>query len=321
MLPPMEFGLDILFATHNGAVTLPRMLAALERLRPPTRPWRIVAVDNASTDATRQILVEAASRLPLTIVDCPAPGKLPALKKGLLQVTGDLVVFTDDDVEPCPEWLTAYEAAAEAHPEVGVFGGPISPVALDDLSPWYQVSTRHHGELFARSQVEDGSIDLSDEVYGPNFMLRREHLDLLTSLPDWMGPTFETGRARRFPMGEDTAIMLAAQNRGLKARGVSAARVNHLVRGFQTDIAFMLERAQRHGRGWAVVYLSTRGPSLKRRLEIIGRSLPALLAAAKHGGLPDANRFEALWQANWRRGAALGAAFGPFVAPLNRTQS
>lgn len=312
-------GLTVLFATHNGARTLPRMLAALERLEAPKRPWRIVAVDNASTDETAALLGAAAGRLPMTLAHCAIPGKLPALKTGAALVTGDLVVFTDDDVEPVPGWLSAYEAAAEAHPEAGFFGGPITPVPLEPLSPWYEVSEHFHGELFARSRIEDGPIDPEDDLFGPNFMLRREHLDVLDATPDWIGPTFQAGKAKTFPLCDDTAIMMAAAAKGLTARGVAAARVSHLVRGFQTDLRFMLERAQRHGRGWAIHYLSAEGPTLKKRLGVIGKGVTGGLVAPKDTRAePDAGRFEALWRANWLRGAAIGAAFGPFASGPER---
>ena len=315
----MDRTISILFATHNGARTLPRMMAALARLKAPDRPWRIVAVDNASTDETAQILAEAAMRLPMTVLSCPTPGKLPALKVGVGAVTGDLVVFTDDDVEPVPGWLRAYEAAADAHPEAGFFGGPITPTPLEPLSPWYEVSEGFHGELFARSRIEDGPIDPEDDLFGPNFMLRAEHLDVLDSTPDWIGPTFQASKAKSFPLCDDTAIVMAAGAKGLAARGVAAARVNHLVRGFQTELTFMLERAQRHGRGWAIHYLSAKGPTLKRRLGVIGKGLAGGLAPPKpQAAEPDPARFEKMWKANWLHGAALGAAFGPFAKAQER---
>lgn len=314
-MAPADREITILFATHNGARTLPRMMAALERLEAPARRWRIVAVDNASTDETAAILADAATRLPMTVLTCAIPGKLPALKMGAAAATGDLVVFTDDDVEPVPGWLRAYEAAADAHPEAGFFGGPITPIALEPLSPWYDVSERFHGELFARSRIEDGPIDPEDDMFGPNFMLRREHLDVLDATPDWIGPTFETSKAKSFPLCDDTAIMMAASSKGLVARGVADARVSHLVRGFQTDLKFMLERAQRHGRGWAIHYLSNEGPTLKRRLGVVAKGVSGggLAPPRPDEAHPDAGRFERLWRANWLHGAAIGAAFGPFA--------
>jgi len=307
---PTSRGLTILFASHNGARTLPRMIAALERLDRPARPWRIVAVDNGSTDETAAVLKAAAARLPMTVLDCPTPGKMPSLIHGAREVEGDLVVMTDDDVEPAPGWLTAYERAADARPEFGLFGGPIRPAPLEPLSGWFDVSRRHHAELFARTDVGEGDSDPT-KFFGPNFMLRREHLDLLSAIGAVLGPTFKASLRHTFPMGEDTQLMLTAISRGVRAYGVAAAAVDHLVRSYQTELDFMLQRAVRHGRGWAISYAGVAHPSIRRRLKVLGMGCATALAPARPES-PDRRAFEALWRAHWLRGAALGAAFGPF---------
>ena len=91
---------SVCFATHNGERTLPILLDALTKLKQPDIPWEVVAVDNASTDATPQILREAAKKLPLRVLASPRPGKHEAIKRGAELVGGDLVLFTDDDVKP-----------------------------------------------------------------------------------------------------------------------------------------------------------------------------------------------------------------------------
>src|SRR5215471_5623735 len=97
--------LTVLIATRNGAHTLPRCLAALGQLIAPVGGWKLIVVDNGSTDATREIVESFADRLPLTYLLEPRPGKNAALNAGLDHVEGDLVVFTDDDVLARPDWL------------------------------------------------------------------------------------------------------------------------------------------------------------------------------------------------------------------------
>jgi glycosyltransferase involved in cell wall biosynthesis len=129
--------ISVLIATRNGARTLPAALERLRALRPAPVPHRIAIVDNASTDATPAILrAELArngpERLPLALLFEPVPGKNRALNRALdddaLRVAaGDLVVFTDDDTLPEPDWLQRHWAASEAHPECTMFGGTIRP--------------------------------------------------------------------------------------------------------------------------------------------------------------------------------------------------
>lgn len=312
-------GITVLFATHNGARTLPRMFAALERLERPRRRWTILAVDNGSTDETRRLLEGASARLPLTILSCPTPGKLPAQQLGARAADGDLIIFTDDDVEPVPGWLVAYEAAADAAPEAGLFGGPIIPVPLEPLTEWFEASASHHAEMFARTEFADERIDPERQLFGGNFMLRRGCLDVLYDIPATLGPTFENRGRARFAMGEDTALMGLVKARGVQARGVPDAAVRHLVRRSQTELPFMLQRAERHGRGWAIVHIAAGGFSLRRRLATCARMLPGLLSAEPKAAAAEPATFNRLWQAHWRRGAFLGALVGPFPKDETRT--
>ena len=305
-------GITILFATHNGARTLPRMLAALAGLTPPRRPWSILAIDNASTDVTRALLEAAARTLPLTVLGCPTPGKLPAQQQGAAAAEGDLIVFTDDDVEPVHDWLVEYEAAADRAPNAGLFGGPILPTRLEPLTPWFEASASHHAEMFARTEFDGEQIDPEHQLFGPNFMLRRTCLNLLFEIPATLGPTFESRRRANFAMGEDTAIMALAKARGVQARGVPKAQVGHLVRREQTELPAMLQRAERHGRGWAIVQVAAGGSPARRRLAIGARMLPALLRQERAAAAPCPEEFDRLWQAHWRRGALAGAVSGPF---------
>src|SRR5690606_12581375 len=75
--------LTVLLSSHNGGDDLKRMLDGLMGCRAPRGGWRLVAVDNASTDGTGEILRSYADRLPLTILYEPQPGKNRALNRAL----------------------------------------------------------------------------------------------------------------------------------------------------------------------------------------------------------------------------------------------
>src|SRR3954469_9397447 len=110
--------ITVLFSTFNGVDTLPLMLESLTRLTPPPGGWKLVAVDNGSTDGSGDLLRSFAGRLPLTVLSEPAKGKNRALNRGL-EITegdlagGDLVVLTDDDIVAEADWLTAWASVAD----------------------------------------------------------------------------------------------------------------------------------------------------------------------------------------------------------------
>src|ERR1700753_1443831 len=102
----------VLFASLNGARTLPRMLDQLEHLEPPTGCWDVVAVDNGSSDDTLKILREWKDKLPLTVISEPRRGKNIALNAALPFVKGEIVALTDDDMIVSPDWLVSIERIA-----------------------------------------------------------------------------------------------------------------------------------------------------------------------------------------------------------------
>lgn len=99
--------ISVILTSHNGESTLPLTLDALGKLLRPGDGVEFIAVDNASTDHTPNLLREAQDSLPLTVLSEPRPGKSFALNHALRHARGDLVVFTDDDVIPHAEWLEA----------------------------------------------------------------------------------------------------------------------------------------------------------------------------------------------------------------------
>lgn len=302
-------GIDILFSTHNGARTLPRMFSAMQRLRPPKRLWRIIAVDNASVDGTRAILNEASQKLPLEIVHAPLPGKLPALQLGARKVAGDYVLFTDDDVEPCPDWLVAYEEAIEADPDATLLGGPINPIPIEPVSPWFEVSSDHHAALFAKSEHSGEDVDAIACIYGPNFMLKTAALDALYQVRAGLGPTFDAKLRNVFPMGGDTAIVEAIVRNGAKVRYVRNASVLHLVRAYQTDLQHMLARAERHGRGFSIRLFDQAKQKPNRMRWIASNLVRYANAKIAEPSRDVATRevFNKLWELHWLLGATKGA--------------
>jgi len=68
--------LTVLFATRNGASTLPMTLMAMQDLKIDS-PWELIVVDNASTDKSCQIIKSFRKNLPLRIVAELRLGKMP----------------------------------------------------------------------------------------------------------------------------------------------------------------------------------------------------------------------------------------------------
>jgi len=129
--------LTVLLASHNGQHTLPAVLRAYERLYPPPGGWKLVVIDNGSTDYTSKILAKFSSSLPMTQLNVSAPGKNRALNAGLESRSGDLMIFTDDDAIPEPDWLIEMRRAADDNADFDIFGGTIRPYWERPPEPWH----------------------------------------------------------------------------------------------------------------------------------------------------------------------------------------
>ena len=112
---------SIVLPVRNGAATLTRALASIHAQT--WRDWELLAVDDGSTDGTRELLVAAARKdLRVRLVDAPAHGLVPALNEGIAAARGELIARMDADDESHPERLSEQVAALLADPSLGLVG-------------------------------------------------------------------------------------------------------------------------------------------------------------------------------------------------------
>ena len=116
--------ISILIATYNRAGLLDECLTHLERQTFDAGD-EVIIVNNGSTDQTAAILARSQDtfRVPLRVIDEPRPGKSWALSRGIAVATGDVLAFTDDDVDVADDWLDAIRRAM-SDPTVALVGGP-----------------------------------------------------------------------------------------------------------------------------------------------------------------------------------------------------
>ena len=100
---------------------LQRCLSAVASQR---RPADEVLVVGRAGDIETANVVSVLQRQPsvLRVVPVTEPGLIAAMNCGLDNAVGDLLVFTDDDAEPQPDWLERIEASF-ADESIGAVGG------------------------------------------------------------------------------------------------------------------------------------------------------------------------------------------------------
>jgi glycosyltransferase involved in cell wall biosynthesis len=121
--------LSVVVPTYNRAAMLAEALETLADLkRDPGFEVEIIAVDNASTDETREVIEAAARRHPRAKIRYafqPEQGQACALNKGVEEACGEWIAIFDDDQLAPPEWLSGLWRTAQSE-KAEIVGGPIT---------------------------------------------------------------------------------------------------------------------------------------------------------------------------------------------------
>jgi cellulose synthase/poly-beta-1,6-N-acetylglucosamine synthase-like glycosyltransferase len=92
---------SIVIPTYNGASRVAKCLEALCKQR-SERNIEILIVNDGSTDNTAQIVRGYSG---VRLISQQNAGPAAARNRGALEAQGAIILFTDDDCEPIPEWL------------------------------------------------------------------------------------------------------------------------------------------------------------------------------------------------------------------------
>jgi len=300
--------LTVFMATRNGEGTLPSVLEAFTRLQSPNSGWKLVVVDNGSTDRTREIVTAFQARLPLAYEFEPKPGKNAALNTGLAYLEGDLAVFTDDDVFPREDWLVRLRKAADSQPFYTMFGGVVLP--RWEVSPPEWLSWAPPGPVYTLTdpEISDGTT-LPALVFGPNMAIRAHIFQSGIRFDTSIGP-----QGAAYAMGSETELTERLGRQGHKACHVSAAVVEHFIRKYQMEKSWVFRRAVRYGRGHfrraraedPSVYPNFLGLPLRLAVKLVK---PSFRIAAASLRSDDRKVFSARWDFHFLLGYVIEAFF------------
>jgi glycosyltransferase involved in cell wall biosynthesis len=209
----------VVIATYNRARWLEGTLESLMRMD-YRRPWDIVVVDNNSTDDTPLVIGKYASAGPVPILQLfePRQGKSYALNTALAHARGDIIAFTDDDVDLDVGWLSAAYNLLEANPAADYVGGPVMPIWGKEPPPWLD---RQRGDLWGAVAILDYGAEpfVFEErqkvPLGVNMAVRRRLLEQVGGFHP------QLGRRGRSLLGQEQAEFFS-RARSAGARGIYA---------------------------------------------------------------------------------------------------
>lgn len=217
---------DIAICTWNRSALLAQTLESLAKLRIPSGiQWRVLVVDNRSTDDTQDTLEAYAEVLPLVILSEPEQGHTHARNRATKASTAELILWTDDDVivEPC--WLETYLSAAIRDSDIDFWGGKIEPFFPGGRAKWISENWTQLAGCFAARDLGEQAIELTAESlpYGANFAVRGDVQRKNLFNPD-------LGRRGGKVVGEDELEFLRRLlAKGHRGRWVPQSRLQHVI--------------------------------------------------------------------------------------------
>ena len=156
--------ISVVVCSYNGSKTIEQCLQAAMNLE--YDDYEVIVVDDGSTDSTAEI----ASRYPVRLIRTPNRGLSAARNRGLLEATGEIIAYIDDDAYPDPHWLH-YLAVGFQETSYDCIGGPNLPPRTDGII----------SKSVAQSPGGPVHVLLSDDeaehVPGCNMAFRKEALE------------------------------------------------------------------------------------------------------------------------------------------------
>ena len=238
-----SFVASIIICTHNRADSLRETLRAMARCAvPPEAPTELLIVDNGSTDGTRAVVDEAeVPRMTVRYLFEPAVGQCHARNLGLREACGEVILFTDDDVQPPENWLAEMCGPILRGEADAVAGGVRIAPGLE--RPWFNQG------LFRTRLASTDQLDAENPatMVGANMAFSRRVLEKVERFDVALGPG---------ALGFEDDALFAHQllHAGYRLQPRLDVMVEHHFDVSRLNRASMLLIAQRAGRSLAYVW-------------------------------------------------------------------
>lgn len=216
--------LAVIICTYNRADNLRLALQSVLRQECHGFTYEIVVVDDASTDHTRETVLELAASTPVPVRHVRQEGQCGiahARNRGVAEAKGDYVVFFDDDQLADPRWLHELLAVARAH-DAAIVGGPrkldLSADMLAGLGP------------VCRSILGESLYDAPPVILHGKELPTTGNLFIARRVFDAIGD-FNAAISRA--SGEDTDFILRARAHGFDIWTAPKAMVAHMIPAYR----------------------------------------------------------------------------------------
>ncbi len=251
----------VAICTWNRCALLDQTLAHLHMLQVPNGvTWEVLVVDNNCTDATAAVLAKHADKLPLKHLVETQQGHSHARNKAVSEASGELLLWTDDDVLVHPNWLIELTSAARNYPDAKFFGGPVRPWFERTPPTWITDNLPRLAHCWALLDhgPEIRWLKPGEYAYGANIGFRT---DVMRKHP--FDPFY--GRVgKRLTSGDETRMIDRIRAEGGEGVWVGTAVVDHFLPADRMNPKYVHEVNRWTGYQCVEPFLDDRTPRLFR---------------------------------------------------------
>jgi cellulose synthase/poly-beta-1,6-N-acetylglucosamine synthase-like glycosyltransferase len=172
---PCPVAASVIVPVYNGQSTLGACLQALAAQTADPNSYEVIVVDDGSTDGS----AEVAARHGAMVIRQEHRGAAAARNRGAQQAQGPVLLFTDADCEPWPNWIEQMMAPF-ADPEVVGVKGVYRTRQRSPVARFTQAEYEEKYDVLARSNRID-FIDTYSAAYRRQVFLETRGFD--TSFP------------------------------------------------------------------------------------------------------------------------------------------
>ena len=239
-----NIGVSLILCTYNNARIFKSTLGYIGKLNGLGQLFEIVIVNNNSSDETEKVVEDSPLREHLVYVYEKEQGLSRARNAGLRAASGQLIVFTDDDIKPCTNWIELYWKTFCTSSDLLFMGGPVQS---------YFEGTGPNDDLLKFAPPSVRGFDLGPRPYllkeketfiSANWACPREALERVGGFDVSKGLNPASGRVM---VGEETDLMMRLKAIGYKALYLPEAKIHHYVPQEKCSYKHILDRVKAHG--------------------------------------------------------------------------
>lgn len=240
---------SVIIPTYNNCNRLNITLETFTELETPSDVlWELIVVNNNSNDSTKEVVCSFTDKLPIKYVEELKQGISMAQNTGLRNSSGELIIFTDDDVKPCKNWIQLYWQEYKINSKKYFFGGPIvsdfeeTPLDMEliRLGP-----PSIKGLDWGKTKKE---LKAGESFIGPNWAAPSHIVKEIGGFNTEMGLNASSDKVS---VGDETDLMERLISKGLTPLYLPEASIKHFVPKSKMTLEHIASRTEATGRYFA----------------------------------------------------------------------